>query len=306
MEWEAWKDVLGSLAVPTVFVLVFTAVLWSDHARARKMARKWGIPEPTNGQVDEVLDYRRLRLACYPILFVVIGACNVLFVPLQQGQDGNRSDEGVPLIAMFLVGAVVAELLALPRTRRLPPVRLRFVDVGSRWGAGVLGVVVLMTFVQGLVDLQAEPYITPNVLGLAEQNKSHVGAPISVPFAGTAVVLLLVGFVVWSAQTRSFSADAELDRALRTRSARVVLGLGIAMQLSFLALSTWRMEFLGSYATGADLVGADPAETALQDWARGMDDFVELPTFLIAIFALISWIYVANPGRSGKVPQRRT
>jgi hypothetical protein len=293
VDWEVWKHELGDLVVPTLFVLVFAAALWSDRTRARKMAQKWGIPEPTNNQVDEVLYYRRLRLACYPLLYGTIEACYGLLMPLQQDQEG-RTNEGISLIAMFLSGAVIAELLALSRTRQPQPLRLRLVDIVSRWGIGVFGTLVLVTFVLGLIDLQAQPHITPNVLRLAEQNKDHVGVPIAVPFIGTALVLMLVAFVLWSTQTRSFSADGEVDRALRTRSARVALGLGIGMQLSFLALTSWRMEFLDHYATGADLFGPDPAEVAIQDWAQTTNDLVQ-SWKLVAIPAMFSWIYVTNP-----------
>lgn len=265
----------------------------------RKLAQKWGVHEPTADQVDEVLYYRRLRLACYPLLYVTIGACCGLLVPAGQDQD---SHEGISLIATFLVGAVIAELLALAGNRQLQPIRLRLVDVVSRWGAGVFGTLVLLTFVLGLIDLQAQPYITPNVLRLAEQNKGHTGVPIAVPFIGTALVLLLVAFVLWSAHAHSFSADVEVDRALRTRSARVVLGLGIGMQLSFLALSWWRMEFLDHYATGADLLGPGPAEVVIRGWAQNMNDFVQPWTFLISIVAMFSWISIANPRRSLKRP----
>jgi hypothetical protein len=300
VDWEAWTDGLGGLVVPTVVVLVFAVALWSDRARARKLAKKWGVPEPTTNQVDEVLKYRRLRLVCYPLLYVTAGACLGLFMPLED-QDG-RSNEGVALIAMFLFGAVIAELLAFARSRQPEPMRLRLVDVVSRWGVGVFGTLVLATYVLGLIDLQAQPHITPNVLLLAEQNKDHVGVPIAVPFVGTAFVLMLVAFVVWSAQARSFSADAEVDRAVRTRSARVVLGLGIAMQLSFLALTSWRMEFLDYYATGADLFGTDPTEVAIRNWAQHTSALIQPWEFLIFIIAMFSWIYVANPRKPSKPP----
>lgn len=254
----------------------------------------------------EVLRYRRLRLASYPLLYVTIGICYGLLVPPAQDQD-DGADLGASLITMFFCGAVIAELLALRRTRQLPPVRLRLADVVSRWGVGIYGTLVVVTFVFGLIDLQASPYITPSVLRLAEQNKGHLGLPIAVPFVATGLVLLLVAFVVWSAWTHSFSADIELDRALRTRSTRLILGLGIGMQLLLLALSWWRMEFLDYYGTGADLIrigadsfGPDPTAVVIRDWARNMNDSIQPWTFLISIVALFSWIFVANPGARGR------
>jgi hypothetical protein len=300
LDWEAWTDGLGGLVAPTVVVFVFAAVLWADRTQARKLARKWGVSEPTDDQVAEVLRYRRLRLACYPLLYAILGACSGLLLPPEQDQDG-KPDEGMALIAMFLLGAVIAELLTFGRARQ--PIRLRFADLVSRWGLGIFGTLVVLTFVFGLIDLQAQPHITPNVLLMAEQNKNHGGAPIAVPFAGTVVVVLLVAFVLWSAQARSFSSDAEVDRALRTRSARVGLGLGIGMQLCLLALSSWRMDFLEVYAEGENPLGSDPAETAIGDWAKNTTDLVQPWTFLLTIVALFSWISIANPRRSGKTRQ---
>jgi hypothetical protein len=80
----------------------------------------------------------------------------------------------------------------------------------------------------------------------------------------------------------------------------VVLGLGIGMQLSFLALSWWRMEFLAYSATGADLFGPDATEVVIRAWARSTSELVQSWTFLISIVALFSWIYVANPPNAGR------
>ncbi|MEB3367770.1 hypothetical protein [Saccharopolyspora mangrovi] len=299
--------------MPAVVVVAFAVTLWSHRTRARKMAQKWGIPDPTSDQVDEVLHYRRSRLACYPLLYVMFGICSGLLGHPAHNQNHAADSGGYPgspLLLMFLCGAVLAELRGLHRGRQRPvrPNRLRLVDVISRWGAGVYATLILMTFVLGLIDLQAQPHITPSVLRLAHSygNNGQLGVPITVPFVGTAVILLLVAFVLWSAQSRSFSPDSEIDRGLRIRSARVALGLGIALQLSLLPLSWWRMEFVASYGTGADLVptgpesfGLDPAAVSVRDWAQKTADLVEPWTFLSVIVAVFTWIYVANPDSRG-------
>lgn len=165
-----------------------------------------------------------------------------------------------------------------------------------------------MTFVLGLIDLKAQPYITPKVVQMAEQNHDHVGVSIAVPFVGTALLLLLVAFVHWSAQARSFSADIDTDRALRTRSARVVMGLGIVIQTSLLGLSWWRMNFVADHylnapdyiALGGGTFVLDPAEVATSDWARHVRESVQPWIFLISMAGLFSWICIANPWRSAK------
>lgn len=307
MEWHGASAWLGGLLMPTAVVLGIAVALWSNRAQARKLVRKWGIADPTHDQIDEVLRYRRFRLAYYPLLFVTFGILFGLFGPL--GQEQDSSDHAPLLLPMFGCGAVLAELHALHRARRrgLRPVRLLLADVLSRWGVGLHAALVLLTFVLGLVDLQAQPHITPSVLRLAraDGDDGHLGFPIAVPFAGTAVVLLLVALVLWSALTRSFSADAEVDRALRIRTARVALGLGIALQLSLLPLASWRMGFVADYGTGADLIptgpetfGLDPAAVAVRDWASQINEPVELVIFLSSIVVLLSWIYVANPPSS--------
>ena len=119
------------------------------------------------------------------------------------------------------------------------------------------------------------------------------------------MVLLLVALVLRGAVARSFSADAEVDRALRIRTARVALGLGIALQLSLLMLAWWRMGFVADYGTGADLIptgpgtfGLDPAAVAVRDWASRIDESVEQGIFLCSLVVVFSWIYVANPPSS--------
>ncbi|MDI2028808.1 hypothetical protein QFW96_09310 [Saccharopolyspora sp. TS4A08] len=301
MEWHKWSAVLGSLVFPTAVVLVFALALWSDRTRALKMARKWGVPEPTDGQVDEVLRYRRVRLACYPVLYAVFG----IWGPLAQNDQGGTTNGGMAVLPMFLCGAVIAEVLALHRGRgrRSRPVRIRLFALISRWGAVVYAALVLTTFALGLIDLQAQPHITPALLRAAREHGTgdQLGAPITVPFAGTAAVLVLVAFVLWTAQNRSVSSNDEIDRALRTRSARVALGLGIAMQISLLSLSTWRMAFVAGHSaqelipTGPDTFGPDPAATAIRDWAQNTYDSVGSWTFLICIVATLTWIYAANP-----------
>lgn len=314
MAWHGWPGVdLDSLVVSGLVVVAFAVALWSHRTRARKMAQKWGIPDPTSDQVDEVLRYRRSRLACYPLLYVMFEICSgLLGHPAHNQNDaaGGSGYPGSPLLLMFLCGAVLAELRGLRGGRQRParPIRLRPVDVISRWGVGVYATLVLMTFVLGLIDLQAQPHITPSVLRLAHSygNNGQLGVPIIVPFVGTAVILLLVAFVLWSAQSRSFSPDSEIDRGLRIRSARVALGLGIALQLSLLSLSWWRMEFVASYGTGADLVpigpesfGPDPAAVSVRDWAQKTADLVEPWPFLSSIVAVVTWIHAANPDRRG-------
>lgn len=306
MEWHGASAWLGGLLMPTAVVLGIAVALWSNRTRARKLARKWGVADPTHDQIDEVLRYRRSRLTCYPLLFVMFGILFGLLGLLNHEQNATAGDYGPLVLPMFGCGAVLAELHALHRARRrgLRPVRLPLADVLSRWGVGLHAALVLLTFVLGLVDLQAQPHITPSVLRLARANgdDGHLGFPIAVPFAGTAVVLLLAALVLWSALTRSFSADAEVDRALRIRSARVALGLGTALQLSLLPLASWRMGFVADYGTGADLIptgpgtfGLDPAAVAVRDWASQINEPVELVIFLSSIVVLLSWFHVANP-----------
>lgn len=146
-----------------------------------------------------------------------------------------------------------------------------------------------------MIDLTAQPHITPDVLRL-----DHAGVPIAVPFAGSAFVLLLVAFVVWSARARSLSADTEVDRVFRTRTARVVLGLGIAVQLVLLQLSWWRMEFLARNGAGAAF---DPAAVAIGDWAQTMNDFVQPGMLVIFAAATFSWICIVAPWHPPKKPQ---
>jgi hypothetical protein len=296
LDWDALKDAVAASLAPLFFTVLFVFALWSNYPSGRKMARKWGVPEPTDEQVEEVFRYRRLRLASYPVLLVV--CAGAVEVSQRNQHDQDDQDGALVLVLMFLLGSVIADVVALLRAKRaLPPTRLRLFDLVPRWGVVWYGLLVLATVVSGLVDLQAQPHITPELLRTVRDSNSNdeIGVPIIVPLIGTPLVMLCVAFVLWFAKARSYSADDSVDRALRTRSARVVLGLAMAMQAVLISASSWRMRFVSNYAEAADPNQVTPAESAVRTWAERTMDLVEPWTSVLGVLTFFCWISMANP-----------
>ncbi|MER5389947.1 hypothetical protein [Saccharopolyspora sp. NPDC002686] len=257
------------------------AVLWSNPERGRKLLVKWGVPEPSDTQITMALHYRRLRWICYPFLLTGMAGVSVLMT-------GGDRDGMTSFPAALLFAAAIAELLALPTSKHAPPVRHPLFSLIPRWGAVLYGVALLTTIVVGIIDLPAEDLATS---ALASTNTSNPGIaqrpiPTVAPLVATAAVLLAVAVVLRVSTTRSFSADRAVDLALRVRSARVALALGVVSQVVYvLSLAWWRIPVV------ANQVHLD--DSAL-GWAQ-VDRTLGPPLAVLVFLTLACWPLLASP-----------
>ncbi|MDA3626485.1 hypothetical protein OU415_13650 [Saccharopolyspora sp. WRP15-2] len=278
-------------------VLAVVAVFWTDTQRGRKLLVKWGVPEPSEPQVKTALHYRRLRWACYPFLL----AATALVTDWVVGDDDYS---GLSIPVALLLSAAIAELLALPTSRHAPPVRHPLFSLVPKWGVAFYSITVLTTIVLGFVDLSVAQYATSMLadnIATGEDSPFAQHVPFVVPLVATAVVLLAVAVVLRMSATRSFSADSEVDRALRVRSARVALALGAVSQVFYaLPLAYWRIPAI------AGKWGSPPNDSAV-DWAHQVDGIATLPLVVLVYGTLACWPMLASPpNRRGLFHKRTT
>ncbi len=186
-----------ALAAFVVTGLLLLGVLWPNDGNGRRLLKKWGVAEPSAGQVAEGVRYLKRRRLLYPWLYAALW-----FVP----RWGDDVDE---FMVVVLAGTLLAELLALrPRlgARREALLTPRgLFDIASKW--------VLLTYAVFVTAAAVRLVINPQWTTLAW-------------FVGS---VLAVGLIVWAAVARPAGGDHAVDMALRTRSTHVATGLGAAV-----------------------------------------------------------------------------
>ncbi|MCS7480714.1 hypothetical protein ACFFQW_23770 [Umezawaea endophytica] len=194
---------LGTSAFVGVMLLI---ALWPTDKTAAQVLRKWNVADPTPAQVAESKVYLKRRRLLYPWLFLAIGYAKARLLPLEDGYFTAQ------VLTTVLAGMLLAELIAAVRPSKgvrrvavLVPRRVR--DLVPTWGliayfTGVDVVVVLLALTR--------PVAVPALVLLA-----------FCVLASTGAIVLAV--------KRPTSGDEVVDDAFRLRSARVALGLGMAM-----------------------------------------------------------------------------
>ncbi|AEK40281.1 hypothetical protein [Amycolatopsis mediterranei] len=181
-------------AIMGVFGLVILIVLWPGKKHGKRLLKRWGVAEPDDGEVELAVRYLKRRRLWYPWLFLAIP-------PL-------LDDRGLgSILTTLLLGGLIAELLA-QRPSRGPR---READLAPRTLLGVVPVWVLV--LGGLAAAGSMVH-----LGLTAQWKLLAVA------AGTVVVSAAITLL---AVRRPPAGAPRADLALRCRSARVAIGLGI-------------------------------------------------------------------------------
>ncbi|MFF0145600.1 hypothetical protein ATK36_1790 [Amycolatopsis sulphurea] len=181
-----------------VFGLVILIVLWPGDRQGVRLLTKWGVPEPSPDQVSVAVRYLRRRRFWYPWLFIGIPLIPQLkSLPIMGGAGA--------VVIVALLGGLIAEVVAQRPARQA---RREAVLTTRR----VLDFAPLWTFI---------------VAGLAE-----LGAVVRLAISGQWAALglvLVAAAVAWGmvllAVRRPATGDAEVDMVLRTRSARVAVGL---------------------------------------------------------------------------------
>jgi hypothetical protein len=196
-----WVE-LVSMGFVGVMLLI---ALWPTDKTAAKVLRKWHVPDPTPEQVAESKVYLKRRRLLYPWLFIAITYGGNRVFPDEDYLVGE-------VMVTVLSGMLLAELIAALRPtkgvrREAVLVPRRVLDLVPPWGLVVFGVCAAGVLV--LLAL-SQPVPVPGLIGMV----------LSVVVVAGALAL---------AVRRPTSGDEAVDAAFRLRSARVALGLGVAL-----------------------------------------------------------------------------
>jgi hypothetical protein len=264
------SPVLANITVPAVLVHVgFAAVLllalWPVRSRAAGLLRRWGVGDPTELETDEALRYLRRRRLCYPGLYLAISLGASLVAP-----------EPAPLpalvLAVLLAGGLIADVIgwqpgtaATSADTSAPrqPARGQPARALIPWWSFTLASVLF-----GAVELLGGAGLLGHRWALAV-----IPSPGLALGLGSAAVLASAA-TIWLAAHRPTRGSARAHEALRLRSARVGLGLGMlalstigASGGSPIGLAVAALGLAGALATTAPVRNRTPTGAAPSDAA---------------------------------------
>jgi hypothetical protein len=212
---------LGVLLILGLFGLLILIPLWPGPRQGRRLLTRWHVPEPTEQEIGEAVTYLRRRRFWYPWLFVL--------TPELASLAGIRLPDDQPtwsLLAVLMLGALIAELLA-QRPHRGPVhsaglTRRTLTDLVPVW-ALVLHTALVVTAVVVHGSALAGAGWARHWTGIDDQRTQWAALVVAVGSA--ALVWAVLGLTL----RRPALPGARVDTALRVRSGRVVVGLGVAV-----------------------------------------------------------------------------
>jgi hypothetical protein len=237
-------DWLERTLLTVVIAIAVLLVLWPTRSSGRRLLRTWGIEEPSDDQATEAVFYLGQRRILYVVLFMALKPTSGLL---------NLGDLRLPALGIFgpLVAAMlVAELISLwwpvgvLRGATLTPRSWR--DLVPNWAVAITAVLVALVVVFAVA--------APAPLGDRISGAGYA-----------AVCLVLVGLLVHLAVRRRGAADEAVAMALRTRTARVAVGIGFA--------------WLGAALTAIARAGAS-------SWSA--------TSVYLLLGTVLAWIWIAN------------
>lgn len=213
-------SMLGLAVLEGLFGLALLAILWPNRRSAVRLLGRWGVADPTDAELAQALTYLRRRRFWYPWLFLGLGFLVDTIHLLRTDQDNVWS---IP--AVLLIGALLAELFAQRRSatpvRVAIPIRRGLTDIVPGW-ALLLHTLAALGAVAMLGGALAGT-------GWARRWYPHWStATLWIALGAAVVSVLLVWVIVGLALRRPALAEVRIDPLLRTRSARVPVGLGTA------------------------------------------------------------------------------
>jgi hypothetical protein len=290
-----------------IAIAIMLLVLWPTERSGFRLLVRWGVPHPRPDQVAVAVRYLWQRRILYEILFVVVP-------PLARPLLTNTIDlPGFSIVVPLLVAMLIAELVATlrptggVRVASLDPRGWR--DLLPRWPVVAMAVLVVLAVAWSVAGLVVQPWANASAAALSayEANPPDGAevdfsggyvADVATPtswfalghvVAAVVVTVLLVRFAV----RRPSVSDETVDLALRTRSARVAVGICIGWLGAAVAVAVERIQFLHNLS-----VSGFPATPTPPAWLTSGLDATGSAVGLAAQFgALLCWVLVANPTR---------
>ncbi|MFE9745548.1 hypothetical protein ACFYOT_11630 [Saccharothrix saharensis] len=286
--------------------LAVLVVLWPTAAAGRRFLRRWGVPEPDDAQAARAVGYLRDRRLLYPVLFLLVP---VAARALGVAHDGSPA---VHHLAALLLALAVAEAVAALRpargTRTATLTRRHWHDLVPAGAIGALLALGVLAALLAAAGLAAQPWAervaaaVPDggvwrsadgevVATVSERHYAQVDRPVSLlVLVGVVAGLVAVLGVVRLAVRRRSVPDPLVDLALRRRSARVAVGIGLAWMASMVLVANNRLAFLR--AVDLPWAASPPVPPWLEHTSTA--DFVGLVALLVGA---AGWVLVANPPR---------
>lgn len=304
MSWWLTRTLLPALIAAAVLLLV----LWPTSRSGHRLLRTWGVPDPSQDQTAAAVGYLWRRRILYVVLFVVVPP----LAGLVWREDGGvpAGNIFVPLLAAMLIAELVAAVRPPSGVRIASLVPRSWRDLVPRWAVAVAGLLTVVAVALAVLGLAAQPWadryaaaLPPNdtpqpptdwqVNVSAEHRAEMVTSTSWFALGNLVVCLATTALLVLLAVRRPAHADEAVDIALRTRSARVGVAIGLGWLGAVVQLTTQRIDFLGALDI-ADLPGMPEQPGWLTDELGVVTDVVGP----VALFgAILCWVWLANPTR---------
>ncbi|HEV7652161.1 MAG TPA: hypothetical protein VGP26_28750 [Actinophytocola sp.] len=288
------NTLLPSLITAAVLLLV----LWPTRHSGRRLLQRWGVAEPTDPQSAEAVRYLRRRRILYVVLFLVLPPVVALMSPAVRNGPGNIV---IPLLAAMLIAELIATLRPVSGVRTASLDRRTWRDLVPVWAVLVTAVLAAWTVALVVLAFAAQPWANRYAAEIPPDDEAGPGTRAELlhptgwlTLGGVALCLVVLVAVVFLAVRRPAVPGAEVDFALRTRTARVSVGIGFLCLAGLVNDAQNRLVFL----QGA---GRHP-QSAPPGWlSENLHQSVEIAGFVTLVGALVCWSWLAIPTRKSPV-----
>ncbi len=287
------NTLLPSLIAAAVLLLI----LWPTRHSGKRLLQRWGVAEPTGSQCAEAVRYLRQRRVLLVVLFVILPAVTILIWP-PVDHDETPGNVLVPLLAAMLIAELISTLRPVSGVRVASLDRRTWRDLVPRWAIAVTGVLVLWTVALVVLAFAAQPWADRYAAADPGANDPGVLHPTGwYTLGGLAVCLAVVGAVVFLAVRRPSVSDAQVDFALRTRTARVAVAIGF-LWLAGLGNDA-QSRLVSLEIAGLDVDRSQPRPPG---WlTENLHLTVEIVGFATLVGAIVCWLWLAVPSRGSLV-----
>lgn len=291
------------ILLPFAVTAAVLLVLWPTRHSGTRLLQRWGLPAPAEPQVAEAVRYLRRRRLIAVGLFLVLPPVAGLVWP---AVDDNATPGNI--VVALVAAMLVAELLAYLR----PPGGIRVAslnprgwrDVLPRWAVVMTAVLTAVAVALAALGLAAQPWADRYAAALPPDDGDLISRARLAEsggwytIAGVAACLAVVGTLVFLAVRRPAVSDQAVDMALRTRTARVAVGIGFVWLTALVFTAQARVGFL-AYASA----GTGPVPPAPGWLTPGLELVLDVFGFVLFVAAVVCWSWLAMPSR--RTPVRR-
>ena len=303
---------VSNTLLPTLITAaILLLILWPTRHSGKRLLQNWGLAEPTDPQAAEAVRYLRQRRILYVLLFLAVPAL-AGFVWPPSADNRPPGNILIPLLAAMLVAELIATLRPVSGVRVASLNRRTWRDLVPTWAVVALAVLTGWALLLVGRGLAAQPWARRYAAAIQPDGKisgdnwSGEVDPVVrdqllhpdgwLTLGGILACLAIVAALVFLAVRRPADTDADVDRALRIRSARIAVAIGFLWIAGLVNDAQSRLALLEGTGRGAYRLPPPP------DWlTESVHNTVEIVCLGTLIGALISWMFLAMPGHKSLV-----